>query len=180
MPIRSSLARISPASSSDPGLSPEMAFDGRQSAAAAAIQRGVRRLYASLGAASLTELTLASGRRADVMALDPSGAITIVEIKSCLADFRADGKWPDYRDFCDRFLFAVGPDFPLDVLPDETGLIVADGYGAHILREPPHHPLAGARRKALTARFARVAAARLHALVDPEGAAGLGTAGLGD
>lgn len=146
--------------------------DGRQSPAAAAIQRGVRRLFAGLGQVSVTELTLASWRRADVAVLGADGAFTIVEIKSSLADFRADAKWRDYRDYCDRFLFAVGPDFPLAVLPEDAGLIVADAYGAALLREPPVHPLAPARRKAMTLRFARAAASRLHALADPDGAGG--------
>ncbi|TVR07148.1 MAG: DNA repair protein MmcB-related protein [Salinarimonadaceae bacterium] len=142
--------------------------DGRQSQTALAIQRGVRRLFARMEMASLTELTLASGRRADVISLGRDGALVIVEIKSCLADFRADRKWPGYRDFCDRFYFAVGHDFPHDVLPDETGLIVADGFGAQIVREAPEHPLAAARRKAVTLRFARAGASALHALADPE------------
>lgn len=146
-------------------------LDGRQSPAALAIQRGVRRLFARMEMASLTELTLASGRRADVISLGRDGALVIVEIKSCLADFRADRKWPDYRDFCDRFYFAVGHDFPHDALPEETGLIVADGFGAQIVREAPEHPLAAARRKAVTLRFARAGAGALHALVDPQAGA---------
>ena len=91
--------------------------DGRQSPAALAIAVGTRRLLASHGLTSVTELTLASGRRADIVALAPDGTIWILEIKSCVADFRADGKWPDYRDFCDRFSFAVAQDFPTHILP---------------------------------------------------------------
>ena len=117
-------------------------------------------------------MTLASGRRADVVALTPDGCIWIVEIKSCLADLRADGKWRDYRDFCDRFFFAVPPDFPARHLPEETGLVLADGFGAEIVREAPEHRLAGARRKAVTLRFAHLAAYRHYALVDPRGAQG--------
>lgn len=147
--------------------------DGRQSPRAALIQRGVRRYFAGLGAVTVTELTLASFRRADVAVLAPDGTISIVEIKSCLADFRADAKWPAYRDYCDRLFFAVDPDFPVEVLPEGTGLMVADAYGADLLREAPSHPLAPARRKAMTLRFARAAAVRLHALADPEGAIGL-------
>jgi hypothetical protein len=150
-----------------------MLADGRQSSRATAIQRGVRRLYASLGAVSVTELTLASGRRADVTVLRPDGSIDIVEIKSCLADFRVDAKWPDYRAFCDRLLFAVDADFPQERIPDAVGLIVADRYGAVLARPPQAHPLAAARRRAMTQRFARAAAARLHSLTDPEGAAGV-------
>lgn len=146
--------------------------DGRQSPTALAVATGVRRLLAAQGCASVCELILASGRRADVIALTPDGCIWIVEVKSCLADFRADAKWRDYRDFCDRFYFAVAPDFPAHVLPEEAGLILADGFGAHLAREAPEHKLAGARRKAVTLRFAHVAANRHHALFDPQGAAG--------
>jgi hypothetical protein len=143
--------------------------DGRQSQTALQVQRGVRRLFAQLGHATLPEFTLASGRRADVIALAPSGLITIVEIKSCVADFRADRKWADYQDFCDRFFFAVPDSMPLQILPEDRGLIVADGFGAAIMRESPHHPLVGARRKAVTLRFAHGAASALHALADPGG-----------
>lgn len=153
-----------------PGLRP----DGRQSPAALAIQRGVRRMLAAMDCASLCEFTLRSGRRADVIALARDGCVSIVEIKSSVRDFRADRKWPHYRDFCDRLYFAVDASTPLDILPPETGLILADGYGAEILREPPHHPLAPARRKALTLRFARAAAAGLHAATDPEARGYLG------
>jgi hypothetical protein len=143
--------------------------DGRQSPTAARIQRGVRRLFAQLSHTTLPEFSLANGRRADVIALAPDGHLTIIEIKSSIGDFRADQKWPDYRDFCDRFFFAVPESIPLDILPATTGLILADSFGAAILREAPCHPLAGARRKAITLRFARVAAATLHALADPDG-----------
>ena len=142
--------------------------DGRQSATALGVQRGVRRLFAQLGHVTLPELTLASGRRADVVALAPDGLLTIVEIKSSVADFRADQKWPDYRDFCDRFFFAIPETVPTTILPQASGLIVADPFGAAILREAPGHPLAGPRRKAVTLRFARAAAGLLHALADPE------------
>ncbi|ACA15953.1 protein of unknown function DUF1052 [Methylobacterium sp. 4-46] len=141
--------------------------DRRQSPIALEVRRGVRRLFAELGHVTIPEFTLANGRRADLIALGPSGQLTIIEIKSGLPDFRADRKWPDYRDFCDRFYFAVPEEMPIAVLPEETGLIVADAFGAAILREPPDHPLAGARRKAVTLRFARAAAGLLHALADP-------------
>lgn len=146
--------------------------DRRQSDTAVAICTGVRRLLASAGCATVTELTLASGRRADVIGLTSDGCIWIVEIKSSIADLRADGKWPDYRDFCDRFFFAVLPDFRTDLLPGDTGLILADGYGGSVVREGPEHKLAGARRKAVMLRFAHAAANRHHALVDPTGARG--------
>lgn len=142
--------------------------DGRQSPAAAAICRGVRRLMWSLGFATVTELSLASGRRADVVAFSDKGEIWIIEVKSSIADFRSDSKWPEYAAYCDRLLFAVAPDFPLDILPVETGLIVADQYGAELLRPAPALQLAGARRKAVMARIARSAAVRLHALADPD------------
>jgi CysZ protein len=145
--------------------------DRRQSPVAADVQRGVRRLFSQLGYVSLPEFTLASGRRADVIALGGDGLLTIVEIKSSVADFRADRKWPDYRDFCDRFFFAVPDTLPRAILPEDTGLIVADSFGAAILREAPPHPLAGARRKAVTLRFAHAAAGLLHALADPDAVA---------
>jgi hypothetical protein len=143
--------------------------DGRQSPIALHVQRGVRRLFAQLGQATLPEFTLASGRRADVIALSANGHLTIIEIKSCVADFRADRKWPNYRDFCDRFYFAAPDTMPVEILPGDCGLIVADSFGAAIVRDGPHHPLAGARRKAVTVRFAQSAAFALHALGDPSG-----------
>jgi hypothetical protein len=136
-------------------------------AVALGITRGVRRALAALGQASLTEVILKTGRRADVMAVDGQGGITIVEVKSSIADFRADRKWPDYTAFCDRFYFAVPEGFPLSLIPPPWGLIVADAYDAAMLREPPEHRLAAARRKALHLRFALAAAGRLHRLEDP-------------
>ena len=142
--------------------------DGRQSQRAAEIARGAQRLLALYGMRSLPELSLASGRRADLMALGEKGEVWIVEIKSSLEDFRADQKWPEYRDYCDRLYFAVAADFPREVLPADTGLIIADRYGGDMVREAPEHRLAGARRKAVTHRFARVAAGRLMSIADPE------------
>lgn len=133
---------------------------------AALITRGVCRYFDTLNYACLTEFTLRNGRRADVIALGPDGELVIVEVKSSLADYRADGKWPEYLDFCQRFFFAVAPDFPLAVLPPETGLLVADGYDAAERRPSPTAPLAPARRKAVTLKFARLAAQRLHSLTD--------------
>src|SRR6056297_1196471 len=141
--------------------------DGRQSPAALAVQRGVRRLFARMQAASVTELVLASGRRADVVVLGRGGEIAIIEIKSSVADFRADRKWQSYRAYCDRFYFAVPEAFPAALIPKDAGLILADGFDAAILREPPAHPLAGARRKAMTLRFAHAAAGALLAISDP-------------
>jgi hypothetical protein len=149
---------------------PEFEFviiDGRQSATAAGVQRGVCRLLRALGFATVTELPLASGRRVDVMAMGASGAIWAIEIKSCLADLRADDKWPEYEEFCDRLYFAIPPEMPAEVMPTQCGLIVADRWGAEILRDSQDRPLSGARRKAVTLRFARAAAFRLHTISDP-------------
>jgi hypothetical protein len=144
--------------------------DGRQSARARDISRGARRALALRGFRAIAELVLADGRRADLAAIDEGGDIWIIEIKSSLEDFRADAKWPDYRAWCDRLLFAVAPDFPQEVLPEDTGLILADRYGGEIVREAPEHRLAAARRKAVTLRLARVAAGRLMTLADPAAA----------
>ena len=127
------------------------------------LARGVTRLLADHGLASLLEVPLANGRRADVMGLTASGEIWIVETKSCLEDFAVDSKWPDYRDHCDRFFFAVTEDFPRELIPEDVGLIVADGFGGAILRDCAARPLAGARRKSVTLLFARLAALRLAA-----------------
>lgn len=147
---------------------PARPVDGRQSATALAIRRGTGRLLARHGLAMVTELTLASGRRADVVALSPRGEIWIVEIKSSLEDLRADGKWPDYKPFCDRLFFATHPAVPQAAFPAAEGLIVSDGYDAEIVRPAAPGRLAAARRKAMTLRFAETAARRLHALEDPE------------
>jgi len=131
------------------------------------LARGVARALAQLGMASLLEVPLANGRRADLLALAPDGALLIVEVKSSVADFRSDRKWPDYREFCDRLAFAVAADFPRQLIPEDCGLIVADPFGAVILREGALTPLAAARRRALTLRFARLGASRLRRLLDP-------------
>jgi hypothetical protein len=131
------------------------------------IARGVCRTFLERGSGVLTEFTLANGRRADVIALDRDGKLTIVEIKSCRADFQSDHKWQDYLDYCDSFYFAVAEDFPTELLPAETGLILADRWSAHFLRHGQAVPLAGSRRKAVLLRFALQASARLRQLVDP-------------
>lgn len=131
------------------------------------LMRGVCRGLGELGYATLTEFTLGCGRRADVMGLDPRGEIVIVEVKSGLDDYRADHKWQDYMDYCDRFFFAVSAQFPKDLLPAECGLLVADGFGAVIQREAPTQRLNAARRRAESLRFARAAADRLQGLIDP-------------
>lgn len=134
---------------------------------AAAICRGVRRALLQRGFASLTEFRLANGRRVDVLAVDEAGTVLIVEVKSGVADFRTDQKWPEYRDWCDAFYFAVDEAFPVGLIPEACGLMVADSFGAAVLREAPESRLAPARRKALVLRAALVAAARLHRVEDP-------------
>jgi len=129
--------------------------------------RGVGRLLRAYSFAVVNELVLPNGRRADVVALSPGGDIWIVEVKSCLDDLRVDTKWPEYRDYSDALFFAVAPGFPHELLPMETGLIFADRYGGEIVREAPATRLAGARRKAMTLRFARAAAFTLQMLADP-------------
>jgi len=131
------------------------------------LARGVCRHLLSLGFATVEELVPAPGIRVDVMALGPRGEIWIVECKSGRADFTSDRKWRNYLEWSDRFFWAVDGDFPAELLPSDTGLIVADGYDAEILRMAPDTPLAGARRKVMLMRFARHAALRLQAARDP-------------
>jgi hypothetical protein len=142
--------------------------DGRQSATALRVQRGVMRLLReSYDMSCYAEVTLRSGRRADVLAIGPKGEIWIVEIKSSLTDFQVDRKWPEYREFSDRFFFAKPPELDPDIFPQSEGLIVADGHDGAVLRDSPLTPLAPARRKALTLQLARLGADRIHALMDP-------------
>ena len=124
------------------------------------VTRGAARLLVDLGYAPLTEVTLPNGRRADLMALSAKGELVIFEVKSGIEDYRVDRKWHEYLPYCDRFAFAVAPEFPREILPEEPGLIVCDGFGGAVLREAPVSPLAPARRKALTIAFARLAAMR--------------------
>ncbi len=140
--------------------------DGRQSETAREVVRGTRRLLRARNIATVTELVLADGRRPDIVGLGPDGAITIVEVKSSVADLRADRKWHHYHAFCDHLFFAVPVTLPLAILPDETGIIVADSYGAEVMREALARRLAPATRRAMTIRFAQAAADRLHALAD--------------
>lgn len=136
------------------------------------LARGVCRALDQLGYASLVEFPLANGRRADVLALGRAGELIIVEIKSSVADFRADRKWSAYREFADRLYFAVPNDFPAMLIPEECGLMVADAFGAALLRTGISQPLAAARRRALTLRFAVTAATRLRRSLDPHGGPG--------
>lgn len=128
---------------------------------ATVITRGVCRLLTDLDYRSLLEMPLANGRRADVVAIDRRGGIAVIEVKSSLADFRADHKWVSYLDFADRFYFAVSPAFPTAVLPAETGLIIADAFDAVLIRPAPERPLPAPPRKAMLLAFARLAAGRL-------------------
>jgi hypothetical protein len=133
------------------------------------LARGLARHFALRDLAAIPEVTLPNGRRADLVALSGRGEIHIVEIKSSIEDFRTDTKWRDYLPFCERFYFATHPDVPMAIFPDEAGLILADGFGAEILREAPPLPLAAATRKSLTIQLARLASARLSGMLDPEG-----------
>ena len=133
-----------------------------------AVCRGACRLMRQTGRSVLRELPLPDGRRADIMAIAGSGELTIVEVKSSIEDWRVDQKWPDYLAWCDLLYFAVPVDFPQALIAEEVGLIVADAYGAEILRHPLRRPVAAARRKALLIDCARLACERLARLDDPE------------
>jgi len=137
------------------------------------VRRAAARLCARLGWSAVHEVPLPNGRRADLLALRTDGGFACIEVKSGPRDFLTDTKWPEYRAFCDALYFAVDGDFPRGLLPDDTGLIVADDTGAEILREAPCHALAPARRRALLHRFATLAALRLAAVQDPGGVAEL-------
>ncbi len=136
------------------------------------LARGVSRHLASLGLAAVEELVPARGLRVDVMALGTKGEIWVIECKSSRADFMSDHKWEGYLEWCDRFFWAVDGDFPVDLLPEGTGLMIADAYDAEIIRMAPEDKLAPARRKVMVQKFATHAARRLQALRDP--GAGLG------
>src|SRR6201998_513152 len=150
-------------------LPPMLPAARRQSETAIAVARGAPRLLRSLGFSCISELPLPSGRRADLVALNERGEIWIVEIKSSMEDLRADHKWEDYRLHCDRLFFAFTPDMPHEVFPRNTGLIVADGYGAHLLCDAPEHRLPAPTRKLMTVRFAIAAGQRIKRLVRPAG-----------
>ena len=143
--------------------------DLRQSETALAVARGTARLLHALGFSCISELSLPSGRRADLVALNERGEIWIVEIKSSVEDLRADQKWHEYRAHCDRLFFAFTQDLPCGIFPQDAGLIIADAYGAHLHCEAPEHKLPAATRKQMTVRFAMAAALRMNRLVDPQG-----------
>lgn len=131
------------------------------------LARGVCRHLASYDFVTLEEFTPTRGLRVDVMALGPKGELWTIECKSSRADFQSDGKWQGYLPWCDRYFWAVDADFPTELLPDSSGLIIADAYGGEIIRTPDEARLPAARRKSLTAKFARTAALRLQTLRDP-------------
>jgi len=150
-----------------PGDVPAAGTTAADEPLAAALARGVSRTLQAHGGATLTEFTLRNGRRVDVIAVDAEGRVTIVEIKTSVADFRSDGKWPEYLEFCDYFYFAVPEDFPRELLPEECGVMVADAYEALILVPAEARPVNGSRRRALILRFALAAAERLSFYTDP-------------
>ena len=145
--------------------------DGRQSSRAMAVRTGVERYFTNAGWVTLPEWSLPNGRRADLAALSPKGEITIVEIKSSVADLKADTKWPEYNEYCDELIFATLVDVPTEIFPHQAGFMIADAHGAELIRQPPLNKLVAARRKSLHLNFARVSATRLarccaHAGID--------------
>lgn len=134
----------------------------------ALVRRAAARLCGRLNWAALHEVRLPNGRRADLLALQPDGDFSIIEVKSCAQDFLSDAKWPEYRDYCDALYFAVDADFPRELLPEDVGLIVTDALEAEMLRPPPIHRIAPARRRQMLHRFATLAAYRLARLTDPD------------
>lgn len=131
------------------------------------LARGVCRHLLTHDFVSVEELTPTGGLRVDVMALGPRGEVWVIECKSGRADYLTDHKWQGYMEWCDRFFWAVDADFPTELLPEKTGLIVADAYDAEIIRMAPEVKLPGARRKVMLQKFARHAALRHHAARDP-------------
>ncbi|MGB0575146.1 MAG: MmcB family DNA repair protein [Alphaproteobacteria bacterium] len=132
-----------------------------------ALTRGICRLFTDMGFGAVTEFRLPNGRRVDVMALGSGGEFSVIEVKSSVPDFRSDAKWPEYLPFCDRFYFAVPEHFPVDILPDDCGIIVADSFAAIIEREAPERALNATRRRHQLQRFALTASERLQRLTDP-------------
>ena len=141
------------------------------------LARGVSRHLAGLGLVTVEEFVPVRGLRVDVLALGPKGEIWIVECKSSRADYMSDGKWHGYLEWCDRFFWAVDTEFPTDLLPTDTGLIIADAYDAEVIRMGPEDKLAPARRKVMIQKFATHAARRLHALRDPDMRSDMGLGG---
>lgn len=148
-------------------VEPVAPVDGRQSETALFVARGTRRHLRALGFATVAEMPLRSGRRADLVALGADGSLLIIEIKSSVADFRADAKWRDYQAFCDQLFFAIPETVAPEIMPEDAGLLIADAYGAALVRPAPEQRLTSAARRSMTHAFARLAANRLHALGDP-------------
>jgi len=148
-------------------------FEEQAPLCAADVVRGVTRLFYRQNLMVLAEVPLGNGRRADMVAIDASGFVTLVEIKVSVADLRGDRKWPEYLGYCDRFFWALPAGFDHELVaepgfqPERTGLIVADRFDAAVLREPAFAPLNASRRKAALLRFARCAALRNMAALDP-------------
>lgn len=134
---------------------------------ASKILRGVRRLIAAAGYSSICEFVLPNGRRADIAAICASGRVLIIEIKSCAADLRSDHKWREYREYCDQLYFGLAADGPIDLIPEDAGIIIADSYAGAFARDAPTLTMSPARRRAVLLAFARHAADRLHRLQDP-------------
>ena len=139
--------------------------DGRQSEFALMIQRGVTRYFQQNDVFLLPELSLSSGRRADLVGIDGKGKVILIEIKSSIEDFKVDRKWPQYREYCDLFYFASHKDVPIEIFPQDEGYILADNYGAEIIRHAQEEKISAANRKAITLRFARSAALRLDRVI---------------
>ncbi len=142
--------------------------DLRQSERAMDVRNGILRGFSQRNWAFLPELTLANGRRADLVSIDEVGIIRIFEIKSSVEDFRVDRKWHEYKDFCDAFYFATLPDVPAEIFPESEGFVVADRHGCEIMREAEMTKLSPATRKAVTLRFARTGADRLNRILSQE------------
>ena len=132
------------------------------------IARGVMRHFSQIGLSSLSEFSPARGLRVDIITLGMANEIWIVECKSCQSDFKSDKKWQNYLDWCDRYFWAVEANFPIDILPPDTGVIIADAYDASILREAPLNKLSIARRKKIIKSIAKSACNRLLTHTDPK------------
>ena len=131
------------------------------------LARGAQRFLANLGAAAVAEFRLPSGHRLDLMALLPDGTLWGIEVKSGVADLAADRKWPEYLDWVDALYFCVDPAFPLALLPEQAGVMVADSFDAQVMRDAPERRLSAGRRKSMTLRFGLVAGRRLQGRDDP-------------
>jgi len=139
----------------------------KQISKTAMLTRGVSRFFADMGFGSLTEFRLPNGRRVDIIALSGDGTFSIIEVKSSVQDFRSDLKWPNYLPYCNRFYFAVAECFPLDILPDDCGIIIADKFTASIERGPAERSIHGTRRQLQLKRFALISSERLQRIIDP-------------